>query len=135
MRPALLLAALLGFTLACSGAPASQASSPDEVDSAGAGADTRAGAEASPTDAPPTQPLTRDDCAELIVHIVDLAVREDAAENPDLPPPTDEELAAMQAQLRDELEDRCVGRDRGIYDCAMRAHSRAELTACDDPAT
>ena len=81
----------------------------------------------------PEPPATAQDCAELIAHIVDIAVREDGLDNPSLPPPTEEEISAMHDALRHELEDRCVGRDRGVYDCAMRAETRDELAACDDP--
>jgi hypothetical protein len=133
MRLALVLSALSCLALACGSATTAPAS---PANSAAAGAteqDPAHAAEAGEAELS-AHPLTTEECRELIAHVVDLAVAEDAAENPELPPPTDAELAAMRDHLGAELEDRCVGRERGVYACAMQAETRAELAACDEPA-
>ena len=133
MRPMLALAALGLFGLACAGSSADgAAAAPEAPSEPTSNRDTDAAPSAENDASSP--PLTAQDCAELIAHIVDIAVREDGRENPSLPPPTEEEIAAMHDALRDELEDRCVGRERGVYECAMRAETRDELAACDGPA-
>ena len=131
MRAMLALAAIGLLGLACAGSSPDGAAAPEPRVEPTSARDADAAATAEDDASSP--PLTAQDCAELIAHIVDIAVREDGLDNPSLPPPTEEEISAMHDALRHELEDRCVGRDRGVYDCAMRAETRDELAACDDP--
>ena len=132
MRPAFFIAPFALVALACSGSARDPQPVPTQPRPIATQAD--AGAPKQPTgDEAAPQPLTRADCAELIAHIVELAVREDAAQNPEMPPPTDEALAEMRESLGAELEEGCVGAERGVYDCAIRAQTRDELTACDTP--
>jgi hypothetical protein len=129
LTQSLALSAASCLALACGSAPTSPTSPSATGDEAAHGEQHAA---ETPGDEPFAPPLTVEECRELIAHVVELAVHEDAAEHPELPPPTAEELAAMHEHLREELEDRCVGRERGVYDCAMGAASRDELAACDD---
>ena len=136
MRPALILAASilllptsLGSVAGCGGAPTEpQAPAPPESDARAETKGDTQPADDKPSSAPP---LTSADCAELIAQIVELAVAEEAAAHPELPPPTEGELEAMRDQLSDELKPRCVGSERGIFDCAMQATTRDELVACE----
>lgn len=75
--------------------------------------------------------LTREECGELVAHVVDIALREEAKKKPDLPPPTDDAREALERELAAEFEPACAGRDRGVFECAMRASTREELEACE----
>ena len=129
-RTALVAAgAAVALALACSGSPRDpdqpSAPAPARADAGPAARDSRSGADASP-------PLTRAECRRLIDHVVDIAVREQAQTNPGQPPPADEELERIRADLREALSGRCVGNARAGFDCAMAAGTPEELATCED---
>ena len=65
-------------------------------------------------------------CDKLIAHAVALG----AAERPADQKPTDDERAAMQSQLRTSYAPKCKQMTSKGYDCALAAHTLAELEAC-----
>lgn len=130
MRLAPLFALFACLGLACSGSPGDTNTAPARGQPQPARTDGAPAASATPS-ADASLPLTRADCEELIAHITDIALREDAQDKPEMPPPTDEEISAMREQLLSELGARCEGKPRRLYECGMSAQSREELAACD----
>ena len=65
-------------------------------------------------------------CTKLIAHAVDLGI----AERPADQKPTDDERAAMQSQLRESWSPKCKQLTNHGYECALAAHTLAELDAC-----
>ncbi len=130
---------LLGTMWVFAGAACSS-SAPGSPEDPGAAQASQAQPDSQPGDGDAAQPgedpasvLTREDCDALIDHIVELQLREQRRDHPDLPPPAKEDLKVVRDQLAGELEGRCVGLKRGLYDCAMRADTREEIAACETP--
>jgi hypothetical protein len=109
--------------VACGPKPGAPAHPADPHDGSTAGSATTGGQTAIagdsgvPTDA---------QCDKLITHALDLG----AAERPAEQKPTDAERATHQAQLRSTWSPKCKQMTSRGYDCALAAHSLAELERC-----
>lgn len=122
LRASLVLAALAA---ACS-------SHPPRTNGTGSGA--APGADAGVTAGPDasTEPvaLTRDDCVELIDHVLEVGLADQrASKNPDQVP-TDEQVAKVRAKLQAELMDTCLTWDSTVHACMMAAKTSDSLYAC-----
>ena len=69
---------------------------------------------------------TEAQCDKLIAHAVELG----AAERPPEQTPSDAERTAMQTQLRTSWSPKCKPMTSRGYECALAAHTLAELAAC-----
>jgi hypothetical protein len=85
---------------------------------------------AAPADAAGPGPLTREDCEQLIDHIIAVQNAELRAKKPPEEWPTEEQLAEMRANLITEMMDQCVVWDRPSFDCIMAASTVDTLYAC-----
>lgn len=65
-------------------------------------------------------------CDQLIAHALALGI----AERPPDQKPTDDERTAIETDLRAAWSPRCKQLTTRGYDCAMAAHTLAELDAC-----
>jgi len=75
---------------------------------------------------PPSPDRTENQCDKLIAHAVALG----AAERPADQKPTDDERTAMQNELRTSWSPKCKQLTSRGYECALAAHTLAELDAC-----
>ncbi len=76
--------------------------------------------------APVAVDRSEEQCDRLIAHVVTLG----AAERPADQKPTEDERTTIQAQMRTAWSPRCKQLTTGGYDCALAAHTLAELDAC-----
>jgi hypothetical protein len=112
-----LVAALAG----CSGTSGkSGATGPD--------ASKSGGEQAAP---PASGPLSEAECLRLLDHYLDLAVAEKRATLPPEQVPTEEQVARIRVEMRDDAKEACVGlTERERYDCAMKARTTRALGTC-----
>lgn len=76
-------------------------------------------------------PLTEAECTQLLEHFLDVAMAEKRATLPPEQVPTDEQVARIRVQMRDEARKSCIGRtEREHYDCLMKASTTRGLNAC-----
>lgn len=73
-----------------------------------------------------TPDRSEEQCDRLIAHVVALG----AAERPPDQKPTDDERAAIQAQMRTAWSPQCQQLTSRGFDCALAARTLAELDAC-----
>lgn len=74
----------------------------------------------------PVADRSEEQCDRLIAHVVALG----AAERPADQKPTQDERTAIQAQMRTAWAPTCKQLTSRGYDCALAAHTLAELDAC-----
>lgn len=85
------------------------------------------GAEASSA----SGPLTEAECMQLLEHFLEVAMAEKRATLPPEQVPTDEQVARIRVQMRDEARKSCIGRtEREHYECLMKARTTRGLNAC-----
>ncbi len=76
-------------------------------------------------------PLTEAECTQLLEHFLEVAMAEKRATLPADQVPTDEQVARIRVQMRDEARKSCIGRtERVHYDCLMKARTTRGLNAC-----
>lgn len=81
--------------------------------------------------AAPDAPLTEAECTQLLEHFLEVAMAEKRATLPPEQVPTDEQVARIRVQMRDEARKSCIGRtEREHYDCLMKASTTRGLNAC-----
>jgi hypothetical protein len=74
--------------------------------------------------------LTEVQCDELLDHLLEVERRTQAAElDPELQP-TDEQIAEIRAEMREEFLEPCMQSTQALYDCAIQADSRQAFAAC-----
>ena len=74
--------------------------------------------------------LTEAQCDELLDHLLEVERRTQAAElDPELQP-TDEQLAEIRAEMREEFLEPCMQSTQALYDCAIEADTRQAFAAC-----
>ena len=81
----------------------------------------------------PDAPLDRDECIRMVDHLLDIALTEQKATLPPDKVPTDEQVAAIRADMHSKVDEKCVGggkRDREQYDCIMAGKTKAEVDTC-----
>lgn len=122
---------------AATGAPES-GPDPDAAGSPGAGAPAEGDAEdaaPAPGDAAdggePEGTPGRAECEALFARVVDLAIRREAREAPEIPPPTEDAREALKRELSRDYTRDCATLDRETYICAMAAESAEELGRCE----
>lgn len=76
------------------------------------------------------RPLERADCLRLLDRYLELELAELRATRPAEEIPTDEQVAAIRADMEKEDLAGCIGQPRAPFECAMRADSKAALRAC-----
>jgi hypothetical protein len=76
--------------------------------------------------------LTREECGAMLDHIVDIGHAEQKRTLAPDAVPTPEQIAAIKKKQRESSTDACLPLSRGVYECAMRARSPAELGGCED---
>ena len=76
-------------------------------------------------------PLTEAECMQLFEHFLEVSMAEKRATLPPEQLPTDEQLARIRTQMRDEARKSCIGRaEREHYDCLMKARTTRGFNAC-----
>jgi hypothetical protein len=74
--------------------------------------------------------LTEAQCDDLLDHLLAVEREAQAAElDPDLQP-TDEQIADIRAQMREQFLGPCMQSTQELYDCAIEARTREAFAAC-----
>ncbi len=120
------LALVAGLAAACSSHPPRTGGNGSGSPVAGDAGATAAGPDAS------TEPvaLTRDQCAELIDHVLDVGMAAQRTSKQPDQVPTDEQVAKVRVKLQAELMDTCLTWDTTVHGCMMAAADNDALYAC-----
>jgi hypothetical protein len=117
-RAALVPVALAVLCAACGGG--SKHSSPAPTGSSGTAAVPRG-----------SGPLTEAECMRLLDHYLELAMAERRATLPAEEVPTEEQVARIRVDMRENAKETCIGRtERVRYECAMMATTTRSLATC-----
>ena len=121
MRWAWLSVTLLAGALSCGGGHGEAGHGASQPAAPGAGTATTA----TPTGGTGAS-LTEADCDQLLNHYIAVATAGLPADQR----PTDNQVAAIRARMKNDAKTSCVGQARGPYDCAMKATTREAIEAC-----
>jgi hypothetical protein len=125
------LAFLVGLALAagCGGGGAQRPASAPSGSAAPSGNGTEGSGTATTTGAPPA-PLTRNECAAMLEHVVELQVADQRKRLTADQVPTAEQVGTIKAELVVQQTEACLPLPRAVYDCVMGAEDLQRYLLC-----
>jgi small lipoprotein (TIGR04454 family) len=76
------------------------------------------------------QALTRDECGQIVDHVLDVELADMRTRKKPDEMPTDDQIAQIRAKLSDEMMAQCLAWDRASYDCITAATDLAAIQTC-----